>query len=571
MNNKKTSYKLLSLDLDGTLLSPILHRAKNADCVAIQEYMSAGGIPFINTGRAPWAIEKTVNRINKHGDQKIKLISCLNGSYIKDLNDGQIIETKISHEYCKKILEIVKRFKGVTAWFYLPKGLETQTVYVHPFRFLFKVGYHLSHLKTLKDESNLSSFKIDILSIKKNVVAKIYRELINNNLNQVVNLSHSSPRLIEVTPLGINKGHAINFFAKKYDISSSEIVSMGDSFNDLSGFNNSALSIGISPTNLNFLEHCDEVVDHKSRGVKQAIYSYILKDEINQDYKLIFTDLDGTLIDNKTKLFSNQTKLALQQCTNHLIPIAIASGRCIHDEINIVKSMKLNPKTNIYIIGNNGATIFDIFTNKYISQSPIDDADARKIFSILLEYTKQENGKLGFIIYQHSTDLLFYNEEFWKPFNFKKTGREDQYDPWSPSKPVYVTEYPNDIICYKYVVKFPNAQRALQGCEELRKTFPNLEICLSSDVNLEINKKGINKGFAAEKLFEKINVDPNDVLVLGDGQNDIPALKLTKHSFVPSYAPSYVKETAQHIIDNVDVTSFASTVINQYVFKKGSR
>ncbi|MCQ3915363.1 MAG: hypothetical protein MJ195_01060 [Mycoplasmoidaceae bacterium] len=53
MNPKKTSYKLLSLDLDGTLLSPFLRRAKKADCLAIQEYMNAGGMPFINTGRAP--------------------------------------------------------------------------------------------------------------------------------------------------------------------------------------------------------------------------------------------------------------------------------------------------------------------------------------------------------------------------------------------------------------------------------------------------------------------------------------------------------------------------------------
>ncbi|MCQ3907779.1 MAG: HAD hydrolase family protein [Mycoplasmoidaceae bacterium] len=53
MINQKTSYKLLSLDLDGTLLSPVLRRAKNEDCEALQDYMSSGGTLFINTGRAP--------------------------------------------------------------------------------------------------------------------------------------------------------------------------------------------------------------------------------------------------------------------------------------------------------------------------------------------------------------------------------------------------------------------------------------------------------------------------------------------------------------------------------------
>ena len=181
-----------------------------------------------------------------------------------------------------------------------------------------------------------------------------------------------------------------------------------------------------------------------------------------------------------------------------MIPIAIASGRSIHDGVNIVKSMELNPKTNIYIIGNNGATIYDIYTKKYISQSPIENTTAKKVFEMLKQFVKDENGKMGFIVHQHSSDLLFYNEPFWKPINLKKTGFEDKYDPWIPGRSIYATEYPEDIICYKFVVKFPNHESALKGNEALRKAFPDLEVCLSSDVNVEINKKGINKGWAAE-------------------------------------------------------------------------
>ena len=569
MDNKKTSYKLLSLDLDGTLLSPILRRAKKEDCIALQDYMTAGGMPFINTGRAPWAIQKTVDKINNAGPNKIKLISCWNGSYIQDLNDGQIVQTKISHEYCKKIFEITKQYKGAYIWFHTPAGIENQTLYVYPKNIFLSIGYRLARLASVDQISDLTSFKIDIISINKSTVAKVYHELIRQNLNRLVTISHSSPRLIEITPSRINKGYAINFFAKKYNISKNEIVSIGDSFNDLSAFKNSALSIGINPKNPNFLEHCDAVINHKSKGVREAIDDFLIKDVDNETFKLIFTDLDGTLIDNRTKLFSNSTKIALQQCTNHLIPIAIASGRSIHDGIRIVESMELNPKTNIYIIGNNGATIFDIFTQKYISQSPIDDADARKIFDILVQYANKAEGKLGFIIYQHSIDLLFYNEAFWKVFNFKKTGFEDQYDPWMNSKPIYVTKYPDDIICYKFVVKFPDPEWALKGCEELKKQFPNLEVCLSSTVNLEINKKGVNKGFAGKKLLERIKIDSDKVLVLGDGQNDIPALQLSQHSFVPSYSPDYVQKAAKHVIQGVTVENFASTVISQYVLKKG--
>lgn len=570
MDNQKTSYKLMSLDLDGTLLSTILLRAKKADCQAVQDYMSAGGIPFINTGRAPWAIRKTVNRINNVGPNKIKLISCWNGAYLKDLNDGEIIEKTISHEHCKKILDISKQYKGAHIWFHTTKSLQNETVYVHPKNLFLQMVYPLAKLENVNKLSDITSYKIDIISAHKPIVSKIYHELVKQNLDKLVTISHSSPRLIEITPYQINKGYAVNYFAKKYNIAKNEIVTIGDSFNDLSAFQQSALAIGINPRNPNLLKHCDAIIKHKSKGVKEAIEDFLIKN-VDNAYKLIFTDLDGTLIDNKTKLFSKATKIALQQCTNHLIPIAIASGRSIHDGIKIVESMELNPKTNIYIIGNNGATIFDIFTKKYISQSPIDDADARHIFKVLVDYANKANGKLGFIIYHHSLDLLFYNEPFWKVFNFNKTGFEDKYDPWMNTKPIYVTEYPNDIICYKFVVKFPDPEWALKGCEELRKIFPNLEVCLSSTVNLEINKKGVNKGFAGKKLLEQINISADKVLVLGDGQNDIPALKLSPHSFVPGYSPDYVKKEAKHVINGVTVETFASTVISQYVLKKGKR
>ena len=61
---------MLSLDLDGTLLSPLLKRAKKADCLAIQEYMNAGGMPFINTGRALESFKADINDMFIDNDKK---------------------------------------------------------------------------------------------------------------------------------------------------------------------------------------------------------------------------------------------------------------------------------------------------------------------------------------------------------------------------------------------------------------------------------------------------------------------------------------------------------------------
>ncbi len=569
MEKKKTSYKLLSIDLDGTLLSPILKKVSKEDCLALQEFMSLGGYAFVNTGRPPWATTKTTKRINQFGKNKIKLVSCMNGSYIIDYNDEKIYDTKMSHEYCTLLLNVVKRFSGITTIFYTTRGFARKQAEAYPSAIILKPFYSNANLITLKDSKDLTSYKINIISSSKKRIARLYHELMKENLQQIMTISHSSPRFLEITAKGIGKGYAIRLFAKKYNILKSEIVSIGDSFNDESGFKESALSIGINPKNPFFLSLCDRIVEHKENGVKEAIDTYIVKENsFSSNVKLIFSDLDGTLIDGKTKLYSAKTKLALQQCANHHIPLAIASGRGIYDGINIVKEMNLNPESDVYIIGNNGATIYDIYTKKYTSETPIKENDAIKVFNYVAKLSQSsEKNNVGLIIHTRSPNLMFFNPTFWKAYNFKKTGDENKYDPWVKTKPIYVNKYPNDIICYKFVVKFLTPSKSYAYCKKLQKMFPNLEICLSSTTNIEVNHKGVDKAFACRKVAKAAKVKLDEIMILGDGQNDITALKLNKNSYAPCYSPDYVRKAAAHVINNVDASTFASKVIFTKVFK----
>jgi len=277
MNNKKTSYKLLSLDLDGTLLSRVLHKAKKQDCKAIQEFMDCGGMLMINTGRAPWAVTKTIAQINKFGKNKIQLISCWNGAYIRDFKDNTIYETCISHQYCSKILNIVKESKKVSIWFYTKRGRVKKQVEAWPNNLLIKTVYTRSNIVKIKDENDLSSNKIVIFSSNQKAVDSIYRELIKQKINKIVTIIHTSPRMIEITPSGCSKGYAIDKIANKYKIPKNEIVSMGDSFNDLCAFKHSALSIAINPKNPKLLTYVNEIVREKNYPIKKAIHEYVLR------------------------------------------------------------------------------------------------------------------------------------------------------------------------------------------------------------------------------------------------------------------------------------------------------
>lgn len=150
-------------------------------------------------------------------------------------------------------------------------------------------------------------------------------------------------------------------------------------------------------------------------------------------------------------------------------------------------------------------------------------------------------------------------------------GVEDRYDPWANREPIYINKFPENIRCYKLIVKFATTELAHFYCDKMRKDFPNLEFCLSSHVNLEVNHKGVDKAFAAKKIAKVANIKINNMLILGDSQNDIPALQLNKNSYAPCYARDYVQKESGHVIDNVDSSNFAYVVLNSTVLKKGDK
>lgn len=73
-------YEIISIDLDGTLLTPILHTITCKDLTQINQYMNCGGKIFINTGRAIHSTIQYLKLIEKIAKKPISFVSCYNGA-----------------------------------------------------------------------------------------------------------------------------------------------------------------------------------------------------------------------------------------------------------------------------------------------------------------------------------------------------------------------------------------------------------------------------------------------------------------------------------------------------------
>ena len=83
-----------------------------------------------------------------------------------------------------------------------------------------------------------------------------------------------------------------------------------------------------------------------------------------------------------------------------------------------------------------------------------------------------------------------------------------------------------------------------------------LELSYSSPTALEINKQGVNKGKGLVDLLEILEVDHTELVVAGDGDNDLPLFDHATASFAPHSSPKKVQSRADYVIDVDEVGIF---------------
>ncbi len=92
---------------------------------------------------------------------------------------------------------------------------------------------------------------------------------------------------------------------------------------------------------------------------------------------------------------------------------------------------------------------------------------------------------------------------------------------------------------------------AKQVNESIREKYPEVESNWSGFVD-ELAPMGIDKGAAVHLFADKLHIAPEDVMVVGDGGNDIPMFKeYPSSAFVMKKAPKEVKKYAEKILKHV--------------------
>ncbi|MBG02039.1 MAG: Cof protein [Acidimicrobiaceae bacterium] len=114
------------------------------------------------------------------------------------------------------------------------------------------------------------------------------------------------------------------------------------------------------------------------------------------------------------------------------------------------------------------------------------------------------------------------------------------------------TDVEGNIVRLQFVVpeaSLPDVREALDGTGTLRSaTSPAMPgVCFVS-----ITQIGVTKGKAITEISSELGIQLSDVMMVGDGHNDLDALRVVGHGVAMGNAEPEVIEEARYVVDMVD-------------------
>ena len=268
-------YKLFISDYDGTLGQAPENSIDKETRDAINRYVAKGGVFVVCSGRET----SSITRILKENGLK-GLVASFQGARISDLESGKyLFNGGLDAKTAVGLLDDVKPF-GLTALAYTEDGFfyDEFTPYIDVYekavrlkgevfdvrQRILKANYRASKLCWLGDDkivnqvAKILNEKYEALGVKFNSGAKCLLEAINSNCG---------------------KGQAVRFIANYYNIPLSEVITVGDSTNDIDLIRGEWHGVAVGDGREELKAVAKEItVPFKDKPIKTILEKYCLND-----------------------------------------------------------------------------------------------------------------------------------------------------------------------------------------------------------------------------------------------------------------------------------------------------
>lgn len=271
-----STYKMIALDMDGTLLSSEKHILPETR-KAIEQALQAGKFVVIASGRAVSEVE-----IYKEELGKIRYAVCTSGGVIYDRQEQKILYSHEIEDKWKR--EILRAAVEADAMVYC---ISEGKVIAEREKLKRMDEYHMGIYSGMAEqiyvkvddiwetcvEQNIPLEKINLYSKTDEIREKLYQKL----KDLPVTIAFAEGKSLEINPAGITKAHGLEKLGEHLSVKAEEIIAVGDADNDKEMLGFAGLSVAMGNAIPEIKQICDVIVaDNDHNGCGEAIEKYLL-------------------------------------------------------------------------------------------------------------------------------------------------------------------------------------------------------------------------------------------------------------------------------------------------------
>ena len=276
--------------------------------------------------------------------------------------------------------------------------------------------------------------------------------------------------------------------------------------------------------------------------------------EQKKKYKIIASDLDGTLLNNE-QIVSEENHCAISEISRLGVEFVPTTGRAMNE----IDPSLINSPDIRYIISSDGAVVYDKSIGKPILTRYISKDEVRFILETLRPYNVfivvHEGGKTYF-------DKNKYNTEF-----LNKCGIDAYFGHIISQHAEALEDFESYLLSsneMEMIALFFELNDGARSCKQIFEDSGRLCAAHSSANYLEVYSFDAGKGNTLIAFTNMLGVDISDVIVVGDSKNDSTMIEVAGLGLAVANACDSLKELAdQTICDNSE--HIAKYVLDNFI------
>ncbi|MEH7352077.1 HAD family hydrolase [Neobacillus drentensis] len=224
------------------------------------------------------------------------------------------------------------------------------------------------------------------------------------------------------------------------------------------------------------------------------------------DYKVLFLDIDGTLL-TPDDTIEESTEAAISQVQANGLEVFLATGRPLHEIDELAKELNIRS-----FIGYNGA--YAIYQGEDIFQEPMDPMLVEHFMKIASEHHHDV------VLYTNNKNVFTNIDspvmcEFIKMFHLYKN------ESYSPS-------FNNDVLGMTLVNLKKDDVALYEKEDSIHLSQVNVDGMRHC---YDVIRDKVNKGYGIQMVFKRLGIPRESSIAFGDGMNDKEMLQIAGESF----------------------------------------